>query len=111
MIQFGTWTVYHSGDTMLYPGIEDTLKRWPIDMAMLPINGRAPERRVAGNLTGREAAKLGRAIGAGCVIPCHFDMFEFNTAAPDEFVDTCLHLNQPFQVLRAGERWSARSGR
>lgn len=111
VVQFGVWSIYHSGDTVLYPGLEDWLKRWPIDLALLPINGRSPERRVAGNLNGREAAELAHAIGAGCVIPCHYDMFEFNTAATDEFVECCQRLNQPFQVLRAGERWSAKTGR
>lgn len=111
VVQFGVWSIYHSGDTVLYPGLEDWLKRWPIDLALLPINGRSPERRVAGNLNGREAAELAHAIGAGCVIPCHYDMFEFNTAATDEFVECCQRLNQPFQVLRSGERWSAKTGR
>ena len=46
----------------------------------LPINGRAPERRVAGNLSGAEAARLAKSIGARLVIPCHYEMFEFNTA-------------------------------
>jgi hypothetical protein len=31
-------------------------------------------------------------------------MFEFNTASPDEFVETCARLGQPCRVLRAGER-------
>ena len=74
---------------------------------MLPINGRAPERRVAGNLHGREAARLAKDIGARMVIPCHYEMFEFNTATPEEFVAECLRLDQPFRVLRAGERWSS----
>jgi L-ascorbate metabolism protein UlaG (beta-lactamase superfamily) len=74
---------------------------------LLPINGRAPERRVAGNLWGREAAQLAKAIGARMAIPCHYEMFEFNTATPEEFVAECQHLEQPYRVLRAGERWSS----
>lgn len=105
--RFGSWTVYHSGDTVLYDGMEVLLKRWSIDLALLPINGRLPERRVSGNLWGREAAKLAHDIGVRMVIPCHFEMFEFNTESPDEFVDHCNELEQPFRVLRAGERWSS----
>src|SRR5437867_2629552 len=26
--QFGPWTIYHSGDTKHYPGMEDWLRRW-----------------------------------------------------------------------------------
>ncbi len=107
VLKFGPWTVYHSGDTLLFPGMVEWLLPFKIDVALLPINGRAPERRVAGNLSGPEAAQLAHDIGARCVIPCHYDMFEFNTASPDEFVAVCRKLGQPFQVLRAGERWSS----
>jgi L-ascorbate metabolism protein UlaG (beta-lactamase superfamily) len=107
VVQFGPWTIYHSGDTVLYDGMVETLSKWPIDAALLPINGAAPERRVAGNLNGREAATLAHNIRARLVIPCHFEMFEFNTASPDEFVATCKNLGQRHRVLRAGERWSS----
>jgi L-ascorbate metabolism protein UlaG (beta-lactamase superfamily) len=106
VVEFGEWFVYHSGDTVLYDGMTDWVRRWPIDVALLPINGRLPERRVAGNLWGREAAQLAKDIGARLVVPCHFEMFEFNTATPDEFVAECARLQQPYCVLRAGERRS-----
>jgi L-ascorbate metabolism protein UlaG (beta-lactamase superfamily) len=77
-----------------------------VDVALLPINGHAPERRVAGNLDGRDAAFLANDIGAKVVIPCHYEMFEFNTASPQEFMTECERLGQPYKVLRAGERWS-----
>lgn len=109
IIQFGTWTVYHSGDTVVYDGMVDLLSQWSIDVAILPINGRAPERRVAGNLTGREAATLAHSIGARLVIPCHYEMFEFNTASPAEFESVARQLSQPYQVLRCGERWSSKN--
>ena len=112
VVQFGSWTVYHSGDTLLYEGMADRLKKFPIDVALLPINGRTPERRVAGNLSAREAAELGKAIGARTVIPCHYEMFTFNTADPREFIEAAEAIGQPYQVLRCGERWeSARLGK
>lgn len=105
--QCGAWTIYHSGDTLLFPGIVETLRRWPIDVALLPINGNRPERRVPGNLDGREAAQLAHDIGTRCVVPCHYQMFEFNTADPrDLFIPECERLRQPFKVLRAGEGWT-----
>ena len=45
LIRVGSWTVYHSGDTILFPGLEDRLREARIDLAFLPINGRSPERR------------------------------------------------------------------
>ena len=107
VIEFGPWTIYHSGDTVRYSGMAESLRNWRIDIALLPINGRAPEKRVAGNLTGREAAVLAKEIQAALVIPCHYEMFEFNTASPAEFVETALQLRQPQQVLRCGERWTS----
>ena len=108
VVKVGPWTLYHSGDTVLFEGIAELLRPFPIDVALLPINGRAPERRVSGNLWGREAAQLAKDIGAGVVIPCHYDLFTFNTATTDEFVATCKELNQPHVVLQNGERWSGR---
>lgn len=103
VVEFGGWTIYHSGDTLWYEGMEDILSKWSIDVAILPINGRAPERKVSGNLWGREAARLAKSISARCVVPCHYDMFTFNTATPEEFVQTCKEIGQPFRVLQAGE--------
>ncbi|MBW7882504.1 MAG: MBL fold metallo-hydrolase [Caldilineaceae bacterium] len=106
VVRCGPWTLYHSGDTVLYTGIERRLRPFNIDIALLPINGRASERRVAGNLDGREAAELAHAIGAELVIPCHYDMFEFNTSTPDLFQETCRNLGQPYTILQNGEHWS-----
>ena len=107
VIECGPWKIYHSGDTLRYDGMVERLRRFEIDVALLPINGDRPERRVAGNLNGREAAALAKEIGARLVIPCHYEMFEFNTASTEEFVATAEKLEQPYRVLRCGERWSS----
>jgi L-ascorbate metabolism protein UlaG (beta-lactamase superfamily) len=109
VLQFGGWTIYHSGDTVRYKGMSEKLSPFKIDVALLPINGRAQERRVPGNLFGREAAQLAKDIAAKLVIPCHFEMFEFNTASTDEFANECRKLEQPFKVLRCGEQWHSQS--
>ena len=109
VVKAGRWSVYHSGDTVMYDGMGRTLWPFHVDVALLPINGHAPERRVAGNLDGREAAFLANDIGAKLVIPCHYEMFQFNTAdPPEQFVPECERLGQAYKVLRAGERltWS-----
>ncbi len=104
IINIGRWTLYHSGDTLLYPGMAEKLAPFAPDIAFLPINGRLPERHVSGNLWGDEAAQLAKAIGAKCAIPCHYELFTFNTEPPDLFIQTCDALSQPYTVLRAGER-------
>lgn len=96
--------VYHSGDTLRYEGMAEAVGQWPIDLALLPINGNKPERRVAGNLFGDEAAQLAKDINAGLVLPCHYDLFAFNTETPDLFVQSCESLAQPHRVPKLGER-------
>lgn len=104
VVQCGPWTIYHSGDTLLHAGLAEKLRHFRIDIALLPINGNRPERRVAGNLDGREAAFLAKEIGARVVVPHHYELFEFNTADPRElFAPECEGLGQPFRILRAGE--------
>lgn len=104
VIEAGPWRLYHSGDTLHFQGMEEWLRRWAIDIAFLPINGDRPERRVSGNLDGPQAATLAHAIGAKCAVPCHYELFEFNTASPESFIRTCGLLGQAFRVLKAGER-------
>lgn len=106
IVEFGGMAVYHSGDTVRFDGLAEHLRQRKIDVALLPINGRLPERRVAGNLWGREAAELARECDIGIVVPCHYEMFEFNTVTTQEFVVACQRLGQRYQLLRAGERLS-----
>jgi L-ascorbate metabolism protein UlaG (beta-lactamase superfamily) len=108
VVKFGPWSIYHSGDTIPFDGMADILRPFAVDLALLPINGRKPERRVDGNLWGREAAQLATNIGARLVIPCHYDLFQFNTETPDEFVAQCRQLGQAYRVLQCAERFSSR---
>lgn len=109
LIRFGEWTIFHPGDCIPYDGMAERLIELSegrrIDVALMPINGRLPERRVTGNFWGREAAHFAKEINAGIVIPMHYEMFTFNTETPDEFVRTCQEMEQPFTVLKCGQRW------
>jgi L-ascorbate metabolism protein UlaG (beta-lactamase superfamily) len=104
IVQVGKWTIYHSGDCIPYDGLADRLKQRTIDLALLPINGRDPARGVAGNFTPEEAAQLGREVNAGLVIPCHYEMFEFNTVSPQAFVKAAEQIGQRYHLLKCGER-------
>lgn len=106
VVKAGPWTLYHSGDTVRYAGMDDQLRQWQIDLAMLPINGRDPRRGVAGNLSGAEAAQLAFDSKVRLVIPCHYQMFQFNSATPEEFIQTAQQLSQAYHVLGCGQRFS-----
>jgi L-ascorbate metabolism protein UlaG (beta-lactamase superfamily) len=102
--ELGPYRIYHSGDTLWYEGIVETLAPFSVDVAFLPINGNVPERRVAGNLNPTEAAQLGHQIGAKLTIPHHYDLFAFNTADPADFVAACQQIGTPHRVMQLGER-------
>ena len=93
VVTAGDRRLYHSGDTTwVEPGVDG------VDLAIVPINGKL------GNLDAVEAARLAHHVGAKLAVPCHYDMFEFNTTTPDEFVAECEPLGQPYRVLQNGER-------
>ncbi len=67
-----------------------------VDVACLPINGKLD------NLDGPEAARLAHLVEAALAVPCHYDMFEFNTATPDAFVAECRAPGPALPGARAG---------
>lgn len=72
-------TVYHAGDTCLYPGLSRRIER--VTAAILPVNGRDAERAaidVVGNMNIREAVSLADASGVGLMLPAHFDLYANN---------------------------------
>ncbi|HVF27029.1 MAG TPA: MBL fold metallo-hydrolase [Pyrinomonadaceae bacterium] len=111
LIRFGRWAIYHSGDAVPYDGMAERLRSLnegrPLDVVMLPINGRLPARRVPGNFFGDEAASFAKSVSARLAVPMHYEMFEFNTATPDLFAAEAKRIGQPYRVLRCGERWTS----
>jgi L-ascorbate metabolism protein UlaG (beta-lactamase superfamily) len=107
VIQFGSWSIYHSGDTLWFDELPLLLKPFNIDVALLPINGNDPSRGVAGNLNAKEAAQLAKEINAKTIIPCHYNMFTFNTADPKEFAEEAERINQPYCILEIGGRFGS----
>ena len=74
----------------MYDGLIATLAKWRFDVAFLPINGRDARRLKAnclGNFTFQEAVDVAGDIGTRFAIPTHYEMFEFNSADPQDFVD------------------------
>lgn len=104
VIEVGGMVIYHSGDTLWYPELVDALAPWAIDVALLPINGNDPARGVAGNLNAHEAVDLVQQIGANMLIPCHYDMFTFNTVDPSTCAAYAVGQGVSCRVMRMGER-------
>jgi len=82
VVELGGASAYHSGDCVPYPELPGHLARHPVDLALLPVNGRDARRAaggVPGNFTLPEAMTLSVACGFGAVIGHHFGLFDFNT--------------------------------
>lgn len=101
--------VYHSGDCCIYEGLLTKLRKWELDLMLLPINGRDARRLAAnciGNMTYQEAADLAGSAGAAGVIPAHYDMFAMNLGQPQEFLDyvSVKYPKMKSRLCRYGER-------
>jgi L-ascorbate metabolism protein UlaG (beta-lactamase superfamily) len=101
VITAGPFRVLHTGDTVAYEGQAEVAG--PVDVALLPINGRGIPG-TPGNLDAEEAAALAAALPARVAVPCHFGMFAFNSADPAPFAAACARLGVGARVLRPGER-------
>ena len=99
--------LYHSGDSLIYTGLVETLAQEKFDVLFLPINGRDPARGVPGNMSAVEAVDVASVVKPRFVVPHHYDMFTFNTVPVADFEAEARRLptgTEPL-VLRCGQRW------
>jgi L-ascorbate metabolism protein UlaG (beta-lactamase superfamily) len=68
VVNLGGTTVYHLGDTCLFGDMKLIAQRNPIDIALMPIGGHYTMDR-------HDAVVAAEFIGAGIVIPCHYNTF------------------------------------
>ena len=92
IVEVDGMVIYHSGDTLLYNGMQTELEQWNIDIAFVPINGRDSiryRRNCMGCMTWQEAADLCGSLKPRMVCPGHWDMFADNSENPLLFEDYC----------------------
>lgn len=110
LIECNGVTLYHAGDTILFPELLIALADVRADIALIPINGRDFMRDVhhtIGNLWPHEAVELGLHVKANVLIGIHNDMFSGNRVAPGLLFDAVERM-APFQrchTLQAGEAY------
>lgn len=81
VIRTGNAAVYHSGDSLPYPGLEETLQALAVTLVLLPINGRSFKREaldLVGNFTPEEAVDVAQGVGARVLVPMHFETYPNN---------------------------------
>jgi L-ascorbate metabolism protein UlaG (beta-lactamase superfamily) len=100
VIEIGGVTVYHAGDTCLFGDMKLIAERNPIDIALLPIGGHYTMDR-------HDAVVAAELIGAGTVIPMHFDTFPpIETDAAAFKADVESQTSSKVVVLSPGEAHS-----
>lgn len=89
VLRCGDLVIYHSGDSCKYEGLESKLRNLgPIDLMILPINGRDAERYASGcigNMNFAEAVDLAGALRPRLCVPGHYEMFANNSEDPEKF--------------------------
>jgi L-ascorbate 6-phosphate lactonase len=101
LIRFERITIYHAGDTLLYPDLAARLKPYNPTVAILPIAGP--------NLSIHEGAQLAEEIGADWLIPMHYGSLAGSPPDAGKFVEHILghRPSQKFKVFEEpGEKWT-----
>ena len=109
LVELDGHAIFHAGDSIWWPGMEDALRELAPDVAILPINGRDAMREaqaIWGNLNHDEAAALAAAAGVPAVVPCHFDGVAGNLGDPAAFLAALRERGPEIaaHVLHPGDR-------
>jgi L-ascorbate metabolism protein UlaG (beta-lactamase superfamily) len=100
VVNIGGKTVYHLGDTCLFGDMKLIAQRTPVDVALVPIGGHYTMDR-------QDAVVAAELIGAGTVIPCHFNTFPpIETDAQAFKADVESSTSSKVVVLEPGESHS-----
>jgi L-ascorbate metabolism protein UlaG (beta-lactamase superfamily) len=101
VINLGGKIVYHLGDTGLFSDLALPGKRDQIDVALMCIGGHYTMDR-------HDAVTAAELVGAGTVIPCHYDTFPpIETDAEAFKSDVESKTSSKVAVLQPGETFSA----
>jgi L-ascorbate metabolism protein UlaG (beta-lactamase superfamily) len=100
VINIGGKTVYHAGDTCLFGDMRLIAERNPIDVVLLPIGGHYTMDR-------HDAVVAAEMVGAGTVIPMHYDTFPTIGADAEAFKSEVeAGTSSQVVILKPGETYS-----
>jgi L-ascorbate metabolism protein UlaG (beta-lactamase superfamily) len=100
LINIGGTTVYHLGDTCLFGDLRLIAERTPVDVALIPIGGHYTMDR-------HDAVVAAEYIGAGTVIPMHYNTFPpIETDAEAFKSDVESKTSSQVVILKPGETHS-----
>lgn len=110
LIEWNGVTLYHAGDTIIYPGYLDMLREMQRpDIVILPVNGRDWYRenvmKATGNLLPYEAAWLAQEFGWDTLIAAHNDLYPSNAIPMEHIVEALARVvpRQKYKIVQPGE--------
>jgi L-ascorbate metabolism protein UlaG (beta-lactamase superfamily) len=84
VVEAGERSVFHCGDSAYFPGFEEIGKRFPIEIALLPIGAyEAPSGREV-HMNPEEAVRAFLELGASKLVPMHYGTFRLGFEPLDE---------------------------
>jgi L-ascorbate metabolism protein UlaG (beta-lactamase superfamily) len=95
-------SIYHAGDTLVTDAVLEGLRGVPVDVALVPVNGRTSFRErmdLAGNCDARDAVALAARLGATVLVPIHWDLFAQNSERPGAAADEAWSAGAKLHVL------------
>lgn len=109
VLQNGTHTIYHSGDTAYGEHFKEIKERFSIDEAFLPIGAYLPREIMRHfHISPLEALKAAEDLGAKTLIPIHYGTFKLaddSLNEPIEWFEELITSSYPFKprILSIGE--------
>lgn len=97
IVEMGGKVVYHAGDTALFGDMTLIGEEFDIDLALLPVGGTF-------TMGIKDAVRAMRLLGAGQLVPMHYDTFEAIALSADDIRAACAGAPFALSILRPGER-------
>ena len=84
IIEVGNRVIYHCGDTAFFDGFEEIGRRFPVDVALLPIGAYDPPSSRPVHMNPEEALEAFLALRAKVMVPMHYGTFRLSYEPLDE---------------------------
>lgn len=90
VIEVGGRCIYHCGDTAYFDGFKEIGKRFPIDVALLPIGAYDPPSGRNVHMNPEEAVRAFQDLKAKKLVPMHYGTFRLSYEPLDEPPDRLI---------------------
>ncbi len=104
VINFGPFSIFYGSETIWHTNLIKEARRWPINLAILPIIGEESLMEGSKSFNGFQAATFAKAISTSLVIPSSYQTLDHSDVTSHEFATCCERLEQRYRLLQHGQR-------